>query len=687
MEDVSITPREKEYVYCEKVEEKLYDDPVLSNEPNDLAQTSQEQHESTFEESKTQLINQFTLTSQEMAQSSPKIKGAIQIHELGEDTSSVRDIGWHKSTTEIPDPLIGGIANRKLFSMIRRFNKDVFSIKTAPSLNATGLDLNDAKSDKYASDKLKLNLERLYLTLILGLASFGKHISRLRSWKETRRTTAFFSAYYVAWMLDLLVPLFLGTLVILVSSEELRNLLFPPAPRALVSLTTGGLQKPKAGQLGTVDTLTGAPEKEYGEAVGEEAAGFVQNLQHLVLRAVREHKYPGQIDPLKGHFQGHNTQQTSLPMEEIIWTKTNPEILKFKIRQISLLLGEFVDNWERVANTISPTVPFSEKSFIRIDVALMPLFLISFFVTNDQMFKLVSFGLGFIFFGDPIITPALAWLDCQFPDWTRILQPKNNIFRGVPTNIQSTLTLLRMGEANNTPLPPVPTANENDINKTPNVNLDDIPLGNTRAEKVEAMIASGTNKTSTNDTACLPKNKIHSRISSFFKRNTRAVMVSKMAVDKIRATTGSEDAKDNLGILPKAKDLIFSGPLKFKARYQGVNGWLFLTKVIYPTLTFSTHDLQADAIIDAKVEINVEKISELRRSAAFTKEMAELVVGWSSGKERELLGGLEIAVCIDNDCDNANNDIGKVFKFTSLPERDELFNRLVAMGHQRWEIV
>ena len=56
---------------------------------------------------------------------------------------------------------------------------------------ARGLDLNDAWSDEYATDKLTLHLQRLYLSVVLGVASFGKQVSRLRSWKETRRTSAF----------------------------------------------------------------------------------------------------------------------------------------------------------------------------------------------------------------------------------------------------------------------------------------------------------------------------------------------------------------------------------------------------------------------------------------------------------------------------------------------------------------
>ena len=54
-----------------------------------------------------------------------------------------------------------------------------------------GLDLNIADEDEFSPDKLRANIERLYMTVIIGVIGFGKHIARLRSWREPRRTAAF----------------------------------------------------------------------------------------------------------------------------------------------------------------------------------------------------------------------------------------------------------------------------------------------------------------------------------------------------------------------------------------------------------------------------------------------------------------------------------------------------------------
>ena len=157
------------------------------------------------------------------------------------------------------------------------------------------LDLNIADDEEFSPDKLRANFERLYMTVIIGLMGLGKQIVRLRSWRETRRTAAFCAAYTVAWLFDFLVPLFVATLVTLIVYPPSRDLLFPPAPIALVSGKTGGVQKPKAGVLGSVDSATGAPESHKGEAVEAEATNFVNSIASVGLAAASG-KHP-QNDP------------------------------------------------------------------------------------------------------------------------------------------------------------------------------------------------------------------------------------------------------------------------------------------------------------------------------------------------------------------------------------------------------
>lgn len=54
-----------------------------------------------------------------------------------------------------------------------------------------GLDFNVADEEKFSPDKLRAVIERLYMSVLLNLMGSGKQIVRLRSWRETRRTSAF----------------------------------------------------------------------------------------------------------------------------------------------------------------------------------------------------------------------------------------------------------------------------------------------------------------------------------------------------------------------------------------------------------------------------------------------------------------------------------------------------------------
>lgn len=84
--------------------------------------------------------------------------------------------------------------------------------------------------------------------------------------------------YVLSWLLDILVPTILGTLLALVVYPPCRSLMFPPAPIPLVNKDTGGIQKPKAGILGSDDSITGAPEKFKGEAAEQEANNLVTSV-------------------------------------------------------------------------------------------------------------------------------------------------------------------------------------------------------------------------------------------------------------------------------------------------------------------------------------------------------------------------------------------------------------------------
>lgn len=89
----------------------------------------------------------------------------------------------------------------------------------------------------------------------------------------------------------------------LLFSPEIRQCLFPPAPPALIDFQTGGLSKPPAGVLGSVDSITGAPENNRGETLENEASNVVAAMAAIAVNALtcedpQHGKDPSKLDIL-----------------------------------------------------------------------------------------------------------------------------------------------------------------------------------------------------------------------------------------------------------------------------------------------------------------------------------------------------------------------------------------------------
>ena len=159
------------------------------------------------------------------------------------------------------------------------------------------------------------------------------------------------------------MPLLSVTLVTLIVYPPAREVMFPPAPIALVS-SSGGVQKPKSGTLGSTDSATGAPENHKGEAVEQEASNFVNGFATIALSSATG-KHPGGEPPeedspdstipdptrlaigaadAKDKAAGANTgkeyDKTKVPVETAMWTKMRP---------IMHGLADVADTWERFA--------------------------------------------------------------------------------------------------------------------------------------------------------------------------------------------------------------------------------------------------------------------------------------------------------------------------------------------------
>ncbi|CEH14620.1 Protein of unknown function DUF3292 [Ceraceosorus bombacis] len=556
----------------------------------------------------------------------------------------IDDLGWSQDP-KVPVPVLHSIKNEELWQLIRRFNNSVAHVKFIERPPPGGMDLNIADKDPFSPEKLKSTLERIYLTVGLGFASFFKHIARVRSWHEQRRTAVFAGTYALAWLLDIVVPALISFVVLLLVSPRSRRLLFPPAPLAAISAKTGEAKVPKAGHLGS-ESLTGAKESFKGEAAEKEAEHAVKSISKLAVSTAiggghqstgdARAKTGGQeesdedsenysISEKDGQVKveepvaaltssahaaqdattadDNGTSQTAAAaVDQSLWNTMQPFLHA---------LEDLADTWERFGNALSPMAPFSRhRARAFLGGILAPLVVLSYFTSIYVVYRSSTAGLGFAFFAQPLfdklaISDLRKLLDEKIPNWKEYLELRNSILKGVPTNAQLTITLLRIGEANKSPLPPPPPSNV--------------------APEPEALEGTTAGATET----ALGANRV---------KASAGVQVAKRKVGVVKKTLGPEASGD--------------GPSSFHARFKGKRGLLLIS-------TTATTPLQIDEIR------SVKKLGGLGITG-------KLIVGWA----------LDSVVA---DALQIETSSGQSFILSALPRRDEVFNRLVSLGKQQWE--
>lgn len=250
----------------------------------------------------------------------------------------------------------------------------------------------------------------------------------------------------------------------------------------------------------------------------------------------------------------------------------------------------------------------------------------------------------------------------------------SNVLRGIPTNTQIAITLLRIGEACKTPLPPVPSSKPDDLDHQNALGVESIPVGTTQSDVLDAATPSVVEKNYGDDNEEKPDHKHLSKIIRFFKGNAKSVVKTKLVIDHIRAATGSQKAKGHLGVLPDPKSIVYAGPSIYQGRYEGIHGWAIIKSCARPSLLFTRDDPRpmSSKKLTPLFEIAIRDMKRLKRATAFVSSTVEAIA--TSSSDQKLLASLEI-----------EDKEEKTWRLTAIPERDELFNRLIAIGNQRWE--
>lgn len=257
------------------------------------------------------------------------------------------------------------------------------------------------------------------------------------------------------------------------------------------------------------------------------------------------------------------------------------------------------------------------------------------------------------------------------------------LLEGTPTNAQLTLTLLRIGEINSSPLPPPPNSGTDD---------PEWPIPR-RKKSLAKLLTDGSGLESTESLQTIgpdglsapnkPKKKLFSRILKFVRRTIATAIKGHIAFDRALAIAGSAHTK-NLITMLQSKPFSSKpfGPLKFDAKFMKKRGAAVIDSTKEPPLLYFT-TYQSAGLDDLRIEsrkkgsvlfqILVTEIQELKKTEGLGWK-GKLIVELTAGS-KEAADGLVIV----------GKEEGQSFHLTGMRSRNQLFNRLVAMDAQFWQ--
>ncbi|OOO14199.1 Protein of unknown function DUF3292 [Aspergillus oryzae] len=560
------------------------------------------------------------------------------------------DVKWKQASKIVDEQLMPDLSNEDLWLLVRRFNKQIHHVKAIQGPPQDELDLNRADEEQFPPEKLRATTERFYTSVVVGLVNIFSHVTRLQSWKEPRRTTAFCITYFVAWFLDLLIPVTTGVLVALILFPSTRSLLFPPR------ITSGDGSDAGSVEQSTRDSITNSPETYKGEAAEQEASNLVNDIANIAMESARG-KYgqsvidgddaegssepePVDVGAITADVQAENApveDKTKKPMKKKISKATN---------QTMRILGDITDIYEQFSNILSPTPPFlAIAPRLQLVGMLISIALISLVTSSHFMIKSGSFLLGLAVFGDPVLQRTIAFLNDKVANWKEYLDLQNTLLKGVPTNAQLTLALLRLGEINSTPLPPPPTSHNNEPLWPIRKPFGSITSGKNKDEPSSALI-SQTPSPKLELSKAEARKKKWSKILKFIGRTIATAMKGHIAFDRAMRITESANTKNLIGLLSRRGWITAPpvGPLKFEAKFERKRGTVVIdSSQEQPVLYFTT--CQSAKLDDLRLEnqkksavlfqIPINEIKELKKTEG---------LGWKGKLIVELTAGTKDSI-------------------------------------------
>lgn len=269
-----------------------------------------------------------------------------------------------------------------------------------------------------------------------------------------------------------------------------------------------------------------------------------------------------------------------------------------------------------------------------------------------------------------------------------MLTISRTLLKGVPTNAQLTLTLLRIGEIHASPLPPPPSWQNNEpawpisLKKTKSTASDD--KDNSNQDKSLTLQKQNSKESLASTAEAKPKKRRwFAKVFKFVRRTVTTAIRSHVALDRAMAIAGSAQTSNMIKML-RNKGWISEphGPLKFEAKFERKRGTVVIDSskeppVLYFTSTSSSKldDLEVESQKKDHVlfQISVTDIRGLKKTEGLGwkgKLIVELTAGSKDSADGLIIYGTEPE---------------QVYHLTYMRGRDQLFNRLIAIDAQFWE--
>lgn len=155
----------------------------------------------------------------------------------------------------------------------------------------------------------------------------------------------------------------------------------------------------------------------------------------------------------------------------------------------------------------------------------------------------------------------------------------------------------------------------------------------------------------------------------FVKSNSKRGVSLFHRADKVRAHHGNTHAQARLDLGQTTRRVPDAGPFKFPARFNKAPGYIHIaTAAMTPSVSWRSHDENLETAWVVMVD-DIEDLSKVDGMSVKTKHFVQ----WAL--DQESVDGLKL-----------KTSSGECYHLDQVVKRDEVFNRLIAMGNQIWEV-